>query len=799
MKIRYFKVWRDLSTDYVKNFMLVLAIAIGVFGIGAILGGYSVVKREMTVNYMSTSPASATIEVEEDISASLVDSVKQLPGIKEAERHATVLARMKVDDKWYPLLLFVKDDFKNLRTNKFNFISGVEVPPEGTMLAERTALKMMEANEGDKITIKLPHGQEKIIKLSGTVHDPGLAPAWQEQAGYGYMSMSTLHSIGGEHGFDQLRIIVAEQGHSYQHIQGQANNIARWLEQKGYTIHEIQIPPPNKHPHQGQMNTVMFIFIIFSFLILILGSILVATSMATLMVKQVRQIGVMKTIGATTTQIAGLYLSMMVILCAAALVLGIPLGRIAAGVLYSQISHLLNLELTDDTIPYWVPAVQVAAGIVIPLVAAAFPVGYGSRISVRNAMDNYGVSQKHQQGLSWSTSLGKIFRFGEMFMLSLRNVFRQRSRLVMTLGLLAAGGAMFMTALNVSSAWENNLQKIYLQRSYDLDVKLSQAIKTEGIVQKLQNIDGVKIVEGWYSSPTAFAKDAEYEVSHTYPDKGHGSFTIQGLPLPTQLLRPVIKEGRWLNPGANNEVVLNQLARGNIKLGDNIRLFVNEKISTWEVVGFTEDVGTPGTAYVNLATLTGYGIEPRSANVLRIAFAQRDRAFTSAKTKQVETLLSQENISVSSSTPVWILHNAIAAHMKVLVNSLMAMAILMAFVGTLGLTSTISMNVLERTREIGVMRAIGATPAKIRRLIAGEGLTIGAISIIVSVVLSLVLSAYLGRLIGNMSFRTPLALTVSLIGLVSWVAIILFGSYIATVLPARRANKITTREALAYE
>ena len=156
-------------------------------------------------------------------------------------------------------------------------------------------------------------------------------------------------------------------------------------------------------------------------------------------------------------------------------------------------------------------------------------------------------------------------------------------------------------------------------------------------------------------------------------------------------------------------------------------------------------------------------------------------------------------MSVSSTTPVWLLHNAVAAHMKVLVNSLLAMAILMAVVGTLGLTSTISMNVLERTREIGVMRAIGATPKKVRNLIVVEGLTVGILSIVIAFIVSLALSYFMGKFIGHISFRTTLTLTISLTAIVTWVLIVTLGSYLATILPAKRANIVTTREALSYE
>jgi putative ABC transport system permease protein len=414
------------------------------------------------------------------------------------------------------------------------------------MLVERTAFVVMQAKEGDELLIKTSHGLAKKVKLSGTVHDPGLAPAWQQQGGFGYITLSTLHWLGEAQDFDQLRIVVSEQPYSREHITETAQAVAQKLTQAGYDVHEIQVPPPGKHPHQSQMSAVMSIFVIFSFLILILGSILVATSMATLMVKQIRQIGVMKTIGATSIQITGLYLIMITIVCLIALIAAIPLSRLAASGFYNQLAVLLNLEINDSSIPYWVPLLQIGSGILVPIVAAAFPVIRGSRVSVKNALDNYGVTRNYMGNRSWVVRFSQSGFITETLRLSIRNVFRQRSRLVMTLGLLAAGGAMFMTALNVSEAWKDNLNRIYQQRVYDLEVRLNKSVQADSIEGNIRALSGVKAVEGWSHSSTSVRKDSPFEVTRTYPDKGHGSFDMLALPVPTQLLSLTIVEGRMV-------------------------------------------------------------------------------------------------------------------------------------------------------------------------------------------------------------------------------------------------------------
>ena len=804
MKIRYLKVLRDLTSDYARTAMLVLAIAIGVLGVGTILGGYAVITREMTTNYSSTLPASATLELNEPISRELVDSVRRLPNLQTADRRATLSAQMQVQGKWYPLLLFVVDDFRTRRISTFRHLSGATEPPLGTMLVERTAFDVMKAQEGGNLLVKTMNGSPKTIRLMGTVHDPSLAPAYQEQSGYGYISGTTLRWLGETQGFDQLKIRVATGGNSMDSITTQAKTLAAWLERRGHRVHDIQVPPPNQHPHQSQMNAVLTIFVVFSFLILILGSLLVATSLATLMVKQVRQIGVMKTIGASSGQIAQLYVVMVLLVCLVALVVGIPVGRVGASMLYSSVAALLNLTLTDSSIPAWVTLVQIGAGILIPLLAVAGPVRRGSRLSVRQALDTYGVSTARPIQSAWVARLSRVNGLSTTVGLALRNAFRQQSRLVMTLGLLAAGGAMFMTALNVSDAWDNSLNRIYAQRLYDLEIRLGESVPSNASMAKLKAIPGLTGLErGSYASAAlprpARAPDDAYDVKHTYPDKGHGGFTIQAMSLPTRMTKPTVVAGRWLDRPGATDIVLNQSARRpGMKPGDTVRLSVNRQATTWHIVGFVEEIGSPATAYVSAAVFDRQIASADRTTYLRFAFADRSKGYVVDKTRGVETLLAREGIAVQSSRPTWLLQTAIGSHMRILVNALLAMAMLMALVGTLGLLSTMSMNVLERTREMGVMRAIGATPQTIRTLIVWEGLIIGALSIGLAFVLSLGLSLYLGRFIGNMAFRTPLSLSISPLGGAIWIAIIVVGSYLATLFPARRASRLTTREALAY-
>ncbi len=397
MSIKLRKVIADLITDPAKSVMLVLAIAVGVFAIGTMLGSDAVLTREMATNYLGTVPASATIRIDpaRSLSQEVVADIGRLPGVEQADRRATITGRMRVGEAWRPLLLFVIDDFDQLKTNRITRESGSWPPPKGTMLVERTALAVMQRKTGEVVNLRTPHGEARDVTIAGVVHDPGLAPAWQEKEGYAYITLETLRWLGETQGFDELRVILSGQALTpadLPDIEARANTVAKALAGKGYTIHEIDVPPPRMHPHQGQMNAVLSLFTSFGFLTLILGAILVANAMATLMAKQVREIGVMKTIGATSLTIARWYFLLITALAAVAIGVGVPLSRLATWALVGAIANLLNLDIFDRSVPHGVLAVQVASGLLIPIAVAAFPIAKASRTTIAEALTSYGVS-----------------------------------------------------------------------------------------------------------------------------------------------------------------------------------------------------------------------------------------------------------------------------------------------------------------------------------------------------------------------------------------------------------------------
>jgi putative ABC transport system permease protein len=137
--------------------------------------------------------------------------------------------------------------------------------------------------------------------------------------------------------------------------------------------------------------------------------------------------------------------------------------------------------------------------------------------------------------------------------------------------------------------------------------------------------------------------------------------------------------------------------------------------------------------------------------------------------------------------------------LDILITFLLIMALLTAMVGSIGLTGTMGMNVLERTREIGVMRSIGAVDLLIIKSVMFEGVFIGLLSWLFGALLSFPITALLSGIISAAIFQSSIALALNWVGFALWLGLVLLLSALASILPAYNAARLTIREVLAYE
>ena len=372
INVRWRKVQGDLWLNKLRTLLAVLAIAIGIFGVGAVLTGYSILTHEINANFLGTNPASAILYTD-NADDKLAEAVESIPGVANAEPRRVVTARIQVGpDEWRRLLLFVIDDFNNLRVSTFKLERGP--PADREILIERSALPIVKKQIGDTVLIQTPNnGQDHELKVVGIVHDPGQSPGDVDNIAYGYITLNTLEWLGETRTLNELRIVVAEKG-DIPHVTNLAFQVKDVMEESGHNVSQMEIPNAGKHPHSDQMDSLLFLLEAFGILALILSSILVASTVSALLAGQIRQIGVMKVIGATTSQIAQLYFGSVLLLGIGGLVIGIPAGIWAGREFAVFTAKILNFNITSDFIPHWVYAVQILIGISVPLLAAAFPV-----------------------------------------------------------------------------------------------------------------------------------------------------------------------------------------------------------------------------------------------------------------------------------------------------------------------------------------------------------------------------------------------------------------------------------------
>ncbi len=583
-----------------------------------------------------------------------------------------------------------------------------------------------------------------------------------------------------------------------------ASDVGQWLEREhGLSIGEIQVPPPYEHPHQGQADTLLIALLVGGAAALLLSTILVANMLKGLFTQQIPQIGIMKAIGARSSRIGRLYLVMTLMVAAAATLLALAPGILINRAFVPRIFEFLGIEAVSLAPPWWTYGVVLAAGLVLPPLMAMIPLIRTSRTTVRASIDHRGLGSDARPGTRVLAWLGRVRRLDRGLLMALRNTIRRPARFLLSVGLLASAGVLFVAGMSTSAGLEAVAEETKDKRQWDVEVQLVSPKSVNELTTIVERAPGVSRVEGWAIVESGVAGQGQIPTTRTYPDQGHGRVAVTAVPADTTMLTiPRLLEGRWLNPRETGGVVLNQITLANtapsIQAGDTVELSLEGQSTSWRVVGIAEERGGSGGAYVTAAGLAEATGQSPQANMLRIATDSHDEQTRATVADAVDELLTDALMGVRSAASVSRQEAVTEGHLGPIIVILLAIAVAMGVVGGIGLASTMSANILERTREFGVMHAIGAPPKAVRRIVVAEGVFLAAASCVVAVVPTLGLTAFMGAGLGNKFLYAPLPFRVSMLAVGIWIVVVILGAVLATDAAATRASRLTVREALSY-
>ena len=378
-------------------------------------------------------------------------------------------------------------------------------------------------------------------------------------------------------------------------------------------------------------------------------------------------------------------------------------------------------------------------------------------------------------------------------------MFRRKGRLTLTQLVLITAGTMFLMVMSLSSSISLTLEKIYERRRYDVTMTVSQNQRIDRLIETAQSVEGVEKAEVHFThSATLLVKGQQVK------EAGIGT-TIEGVPAGSDFFKPFMVAGRWLQPGDDRAVVLTKgaAAKSGVTVGDTVTLNLAELDKhEWQVVGLYDPVfaGTFGTdiIYAPQEALFNATKHYNRGGDLYVRTRAHDAASVDAVVARVKELLETQNVNVFFAITEYENKRTNDFQFGIVLSMMLSLAVIVAVVGGIALMGALSISVVERTKEIGVLRAVGARSRTILGMFVMEGTLQGLLSWAIAVPISFFSSRPLADALGQTMFSANLDYQYNYTAVATWLALILVISALASILPARSATHISVRESLAY-
>ena len=795
LKPRWKKVLADFWENKSRAALVIASIFIGVYAIGLIIVSLDILPASLEYTYQSANPAHIILETQ-GFDHELIEVIAKVEGVAAVtgRRAVNVRARVQGQEEWENLLLLAIDDPATVQVKKLTLVSGEIEAQEGEILMLTNALPDFPVVPGDVLEVELQDGTIRSMPIAGIAKDFSAGVEIARNRRMAYVDSSSLVFLHAPDTFTTLTIVTEGDPITMESIQAVAFAVEKAVEDSGREVVAEKLQTPDQHPVGNYIDAISMILIFLGILVVLLGGFLVINTMNSLMAQQVRQIGVMKLIGAQTGDIVGMYITLVLIFGLIAFVIGVPTASISAYKLIEYIAIVLNGEIVVASRMPLIPSaiiVQAVVGLIIPALTSLTPIMRGERTTVQQALDNTLIKNEEQSSRfdQWLEHIRGVYG---IILLAIRNTFRRKGRLAMTLFTLSLGGAIFIGVFNVQSVLDRHIDTIANYSAADLFVNFSQPRLINEIVPLAESIPGVVMAEGWYTLSAQL--EAGQQVESVY---------IEAPPNGSFLLSAKVHTGRWVTEEEMNTIVVNEdflRTFPGLTPGDTLTLTVDGDEVDLTVVGIFNYSGLQEKrGYLNAKTAASLLGTRTKTTAFRLVIEDHSLDGQVLMENKVNEILREAGYDDVQVNSLGVIIDEVSEKIFLVITVLLIQAILTGLVGSIGLSGTLSLNVLERTSEIGILRAIGAHDQVVSRLVIYEGLFIGLVSYLVGFAFSFPISYVLGNLVNQAIFGAPAQMTINVTGFMLWFVLVIIMSTIASILPARNATRLTIREVLAYE
>ncbi|MDO9270181.1 MAG: FtsX-like permease family protein [Methylobacter sp.] len=799
------KVSADLLTHKSRTVLAISSIAIGLFVIGTLLGMMDLQLGSMDNAHRQSQASHINLILKQDADIAVAESIKNIDGVADIDTLTQFSVQFKTPQsaQWQTGTVLFRADYQDQQYDRMTLLSG-NFPREKTIAVERLSARFAGLNTGDNIEFSTANGTEKLA-IDGIIRHPFVKPpAFGGQLHF-FIAPELATAFGiPAHTFRQL-LVQIKPPYSEDKARSIAGEIRARLAVSGIAVNATLLQDPDRHWGRAIFSGIYLVLTVMAWASLALSSVLILNTVAALITQQTDQIGIMKALGARRRTIANIYLSEVFILSLIALLIAVPLSW--AGAFYSSrwILDVFNIELNGFVYSSRSLYLMIAGGLLAPLLAALWPIWKGASMSVRQAIASYGLGADFvSHGVDRWLERAAAALLPTIYAVALGNLLRRKARLLWTQSVLIIAGVLFIVIMSLIASVNLTLNNELARSRYAVRIGFTQDQPAETVKDILRNIPPTTAVEFWNRLPVEL-------FLHDKLIRQSGSLGLQMIALPsdTSMYRPLIVAGRWFEPADDqqNRLVINAATAelNGIHVGDRLNAkLLQQPAREWQVIGLYRWFAGSGYAvepvYAPLSTL-----QPGNLNEHKHAFvllSANINALTEEKTyvDTLKTAFEQQHIKLDFYTTLAKLEQRQFAEnqFRPITGMLLGLAVMIAAVGAIGLSGTLAIGVLQRTREIGVLRAIGASSSAIFKLFMLEGLFHGLLAWLISIPLAFLVAEPLAEQLGITMLGIHLDFVFSLLSVGFWLGFVLILAMLAAYLPARNASKIVVRAGLSY-